>query len=115
MLRRQKQELVRPPLRAPYCGFGTEKHPCLFIGFPHCLPKNKGWKPSEISSCKIEASYMKPYPKDPAILKTLRDSELLRRSVFIAPPQIYYAADPSLRGRMSAIPRKMVSTQRVQR
>ena len=26
------------------------------------------------------------HPKDPAVLKTLRDSELLRHSVFIAPP-----------------------------
>ena len=27
------------------------------------------------------------YPKDPAVLKTLRDSELLRRSVFTTPPR----------------------------
>ena len=37
-------------------------------------------------------------PKDPAVLKTLRDSELVRRSVF--------TMDPSLRRIMSAIPRK---------
>ena len=49
-------------------------------------------------------------PKDPAVLKTLRDSELLRRSVFTTNPQIYYAADP-LRGKMPAIPRKTVSAQ----
>ena len=37
--------------------------------------------------------------------------ELLRRSVFTTPPQIYYEADPSRRGKMSVIPRKMVSAQ----
>ena len=51
-------------------------------------------------------------PKDPAVLKTLRDSELLRCSVFTTPPpRIHYAAGPSLGGAMSAIPRKMVSAQ----
>ena len=49
------------------------------------------------------------FPKDPAVLKILRDSELLRRSVFITPPQIYYAVNASSRRKMSAIPRKMVS------
>ena len=29
----------------------------------------------------------KCYPKDPAVLKTVRDSELLRRSVFTTPPR----------------------------
>ena len=51
------------------------------------------------------------FPKDPAVLKTLRDSELLRRSVFTKLPQIYYAGNPSLRGKMSAIPRKTMSAQ----
>ena len=49
------------------------------------------------------------YPKDTAVLKTLRDSEFLRRSVLTAPPQIYYAVNPSLIGQMPAIPRKIVS------
>ena len=31
---------------------------------------------------------LRNYPKDPAVLKTLRDSELLRRSVFTTPPKI---------------------------
>ena len=34
----------------------------------------------------------------PAVLKTLRDSELLRRSVFYYAPQVYYAVNLSLRG-----------------
>ena len=38
------------------------------------------------------------YPKDPAVLKTVRDSELLRRSVFYYPPQIYYAVNPLFDG-----------------
>ena len=37
-------------------------------------------------------------PEDPAVLKTLRDSELLRRSVFTTPPQIYYAMNTSFEG-----------------
>ena len=45
---------------------------------------------------------LQAYPKDPAVLETLRDSELLRRSVFTM-PQIYYAVNPSLRRKMSAI------------
>ena len=48
-------------------------------------------------------------PKAPAVLKTVRDSELLRRSVFTTPPQFYYAVNPSLMGQMPAIPRKLVS------
>ena len=49
-------------------------------------------------------SNLQQYPKDPAVLKTLQDSELLRRSLFTTPPQIYYAANPSLRGAMPVIP-----------
>ena len=30
---------------------------------------------------------LQTYPKDPAVLKTVRDSELLRRSVFTTPPR----------------------------
>ena len=51
-------------------------------------------------------------PKDPAVLKTLRDSELLRRSVFTTPPpppQIYQAANPSLRGELLVKPREIMS------
>ena len=44
-----------------------------------------------------------------------KNSELLRRSVFTTPPQIYYAMGPSLRGKRSVIPRKMVSAHKVHR
>ena len=37
--------------------------------------------------------------------------KLLRRKCFYYAPQIYYAADPSWRGKMSVIPRKLVSAQ----
>ena len=54
-------------------------------------------------------------PKGPFRTKKVYDdsknSELLRRSVFTTPPQMHYAADPSRRGKMSAIPRKLVSAQ----
>ena len=51
-------------------------------------------------------------PKDPAVLKILQDSELLRRSAFTPPPIIiHYAVNPSLRGQMLAKPRKIVSAQ----
>ena len=48
-------------------------------------------------------------PKNPAVLKVLRDSELLRRSVFTTPPppHIYYVGNPSLRGKVPAKRRKM--------
>ena len=46
------------------------------------------------------------YPKDPAVLSAVRESELppLDR-ILTRLPQIYYAVNPSLRGRISAIPR----------
>ena len=56
------------------------------------------------SEVRVNSLEWSTYPKDPAVLKTLRDSELLRRSVFTTPPQIYYAVNPSLRGKISAIP-----------
>ena len=57
-----------------------------------------------------------PLPKGHSRTKTLRDSELLRRSVFTTPPpQIYYAANASLRAKMSAIPWIMVCPHTVRR
>ena len=59
-----------------------------------------------------------PCPKDTSVLKMLRrDSK--NSEIFIAtpycfycpPPHSYYALDPSMRGRMSVIPVKMVSAQ----
>ena len=45
-----------------------------------------------------------PHPKDPAVLKILRDSELLRRSVPLRPP---YAVNPSLGEKRLQNPRKL--------
>ena len=38
----------------------------------------------------------KAVPKDPAVLKTLRDSELLRRGVFTTPPRFTTPCEPLL-------------------
>ena len=71
--------------------------------------------------CLINPSQVDPtgcpgvtkFPMDPAVLKTLRDSELLRRSAFHYTAQIFYSVNPSLRETMPVIPREMnVSTQR---
>ena len=54
-------------------------------------------------------------PKDPAVLKTVRDSELLRRSVFLLRPPDLLRREPLFEGQMSAIPRKMASALGVPR
>ena len=48
-------------------------------------------------------------PQDPAVLKTLRDSELLRRSVFTTTLRYFLRRRPFFERKMSAISRKMVS------
>ena len=50
-------------------------------------------------------------PKDPTVLKTLRDSELLRRSVFTTPPDLLRREPLNLRGEMPAKPRKILPAQ----
>ena len=57
-------------------------------------------------SCRTDLGVQILQPRGPSRTKTLRDSELLRRSIFTTPPQIYYAVNPSLRGKTSVIPRK---------
>ena len=61
------------------------------------------------SDSETPDSLQDPLPKDPAVLKIPRDSELLCRSVFTTrPPFLYYAANPPpLREEMPAKTRKI--------
>ena len=59
-------------------------------------------------------SCLQHFPKDPSVLKTLRDNELLCCSVFTTCPMfsiIYYAANLFLRGELPVKPMKMTSAQ----
>ena len=50
-----------------------------------CL-RPAGGSTSRIAKIRARQRFSFHHPKDPAVLKTLRDSELLRRSVFTTPP-----------------------------
>ena len=126
----RKLLLTPPPRRPPTTpeqqtlGTATASHRKLTLQallsslkFRHCTkrvpgPRKGCWVTSGSLSPKTPASTYTlwsigmPFPKDPAVLKTLRDSELLRRSVFTTPPNIYYAVNPSLRGEMPVKPKE---------
>ena len=64
----------------PFAAQGS--HPCRSID-------NSTWSCYELSGMKsssVSPIFGYKHPKDPAVLKTLRDSKLLRRSVFTTPP-----------------------------
>ena len=58
--------------------------------FPKFALRGNGHRPDQ------SHFLMPPNPKDPAVLKTLRDSELLRRSVFTTPPPPYLLGKESI-------------------
>ena len=65
---------------------GPEKAPISPEKAP-ISPEKARFSSKDFPPISSEKSGLEPHPKDPAVLKTVRDSELLRRSVFTTPPR----------------------------
>ena len=69
---------------------------------------------SSMSISQALEAVQKKHPKDPAVLKTLRDIELLRHGVFTTAPLYLLRCKPCSERRDACKPRKMMSAQGVE-
>ena len=65
---------------------------------------------SQLASAGMATKHPLAHPKDPAVLKTLRYSELLCRSVFTMPPNLLHC-EPFFERRDACKTKKMMSAQ----
>ena len=87
-------------------------HPQYGWEFPEANPEKDQKLPRTVRAffCSRAARHISALPH--RTKNTTGYSELLRRTVFTTPPHIYYAVNPTLRGKIHAKPRKIVSAQR---